>query len=88
MALPEPAPGLVLRYSYLWRRERDEGRHEGRKDRPCAIVVALRRADAAGTRVLVLPVTHDAPHDPDTAVELPPRVKRRLGLDDARSWVV
>jgi hypothetical protein len=36
----------------------------------------------------VLPVTHAPPRHPDDAVELPLPVKRRLGLDDARSWVV
>jgi hypothetical protein len=46
MALPEPAPGLVICYSYLWHDERRRGVDEGRKDRPCAIVVA--RIDEAG----------------------------------------
>ena len=88
MALPEPFPGLVLRYSYLWHRERAEGRLEGRKDRPCAIVIALRPGEAGRTRVVVLPITHSPPDDADLAVELPARVRRRLGLDDAASWVV
>ena len=38
MALPKPVPGLVIRYSYLWHREYLEGREDGQKDRPCAIV--------------------------------------------------
>jgi hypothetical protein len=41
--LPEPEPGLVIRYSNLWLREHREGREEGTKDRPCAIVLASRR---------------------------------------------
>jgi hypothetical protein len=36
----------------------------------------------------VLPVTHAPPADPALAVELPPATKRRLGLDDVRSWVM
>ena len=51
---PEPVPGLVIRYSYLWRREHLEGREEGRKDRPCAIVAAVRN-DAGALHVLALP---------------------------------
>src|SRR5438128_803990 len=39
-------------------------------------------------RVLVLPVTHTAPDYPELAIEIPPRVKERLRLDAARSWVV
>jgi len=88
VALPEPIPGLVLRYSYLWYREFLEGRDEGQKDRPCAIVAAIRTGDDGTPRVLVLPITHSPPDHTSLAVEIPPKVKARLGLDDARSWVV
>lgn len=88
MALPEPVPGLVIRYSYLWHSEHREGREEGQKDRPCAIVAAIHSDATGAKRVLVLPVTHSAPQDTKLAVEIPSRVKERLGLDAARSWVV
>lgn len=87
MSWPDPRPGLVIRYSYLWRREHDAGRDEGVKDRPCAIVVTLAEADD-DTMVYVLPITHSAPVDPTTAVEIPGATKARLGLNDARSWIV
>jgi hypothetical protein len=87
VAFPEPIPGLVIRYSYLWRREHLEGREEGQKDRPCAIVASIR-AEAGAQRVLVLPVTHAAPNADTAAIEIPEFVKRRLGLDDQRSWIV
>jgi hypothetical protein len=48
-------PGLVIRYSYLWHAEYLEGREEGKKDRPCAIVAAIRCDESGSTRVLVLP---------------------------------
>jgi len=38
--------------------------------------------------VLVLPITHTPPDHASLAVEIPARVKERLKLDDARSWVV
>ena len=41
MSWPEPRPGLVIRFSYLWKPEADAGRVEGVKDRPCAIVLAV-----------------------------------------------
>lgn len=88
MPLPEPVPGLIIRYSYLWYREHLEGREEGQKDRPCAIVASIRKDQAGDTRVLVLPITHTPPDHASLAVEIPPRVKERLKLDDARSWVV
>lgn len=87
MPLPDPELGLVISYAYLWRREHLAGQREGRKDRPCVIVMALDRGPA-GTIVTVVPVTHAAPKDPSVAMELPQAVKRHLGLDEARSWVM
>ena len=87
MSLPAPRPGLVIRYSYLWAREAEDGRDEGVKDRPCAIVlVVLDERDRQ--RVQVLPVTHSPPDDPRDALEIPQPVKARLGLDHERSWIV
>lgn len=87
MSWPIPRPGLVIRYSYLWEREAREGKEEGMKDRPCAIVLVMLR-DGDAQMVRVLPVTHAAPADPADALELPLATKRRLGLDSERSWVV
>ena len=87
MSWPTPRPGLVIRYSYLWKREHDAGREEGAKDRPCAIIVAVAGEDGDKT-VFVLPITHSAPDHSGDAVELPPATKARLGLDSGRSWVV
>jgi hypothetical protein len=52
VTLPRPQLGLVIRYSYLWLSEHREGREEGVKDRPCAVVLALVDADGE-TRVTV-----------------------------------
>lgn len=87
MSWPTPQPGLVVRYSYLWKREANAGREEGIKDRPCAVVVAIE-SQADHPRVIVLPITHSAPQPPDEGIELPHSTKVRLGLDDARSWVI
>jgi hypothetical protein len=87
VAFPAPVPGLVIRYSYLWASEHARGQEEGVKDRPCAIVLAT--ANEAGDQVVtVLPVSHTPPSNPLLAVEIPAAVKRRLKLDDERSWVV
>src|SRR5271166_6454366 len=61
MPIPNPEPGLVISYAYLWRHEHHAGREEGQKDRPSVIVLA---------------------------VEIPLPVKRHLGLDDDRSWII
>jgi hypothetical protein len=85
--IPPPAPGLIIRYSYLWLREHEAGRDEGEKDRPCALVLTIAQSDAQ-PRVTVLPITHTPPANPALAIELPPVTKRRLGLDHERSWIV
>ena len=87
MSFPLPVPGLVIRYSFLWREAAARGAEEGGKDRPCAVVLVSE--DQAGEQiVLALPVTHSPPASPEFAVEIPVETKRRLGLDDQRSWIV
>jgi hypothetical protein len=83
--------GLVISHSYLWKEEEERGQTEGRKDRPCAIILAVDHPDpnADGRKqVAVAPITHSPPHDPNVAVEIPVRVKEYLGLDSERSWVI
>lgn len=87
MTFPTPTPGLVIRYSYLWRSEHLRGQEEGVKDRPCAVLLAMTD-DEGEQKVIVLPVTHTPPNDAAHAVEIPAATKRRLGLDDERSWIV
>jgi hypothetical protein len=87
MPIPNPEPGLVISYSYLWHFQRQAGHEEGQKTRPSVIVLASTRADDA-TIVTVLPITHTRPQDLVSAVEIPMPVKRHLGLDDQPSWII
>lgn len=87
MTWRKPENGYVISYSYLWANESNAGREEGRKDRPCAIVLT-RHDDIKGTRVRVLPVTHLSPADGTPAIEIPAMTKARLGLDSKRSWII
>jgi hypothetical protein len=87
VAFPEPVPGLVIRYSYLWRREYERGQEEGVKDRPCAVVMVVT-GEQGEEIVTVVPVTHTPPTDSSLAVEIPYATKERLGLDADRSWVM
>ena len=59
MTLPEPKPGLVVRYDYLWTREAAAGREQG-KDRPACLVAASDSA-ARPRYVVLLPITHTPP---------------------------
>lgn len=58
MALPKPETGLVISYSYLWRHQSDTGQAEGVKDRPCVIVLAVKRNENGAPVVTVAPITH------------------------------
>lgn len=88
MSLPTPEPGLVIPYAYLWWHEHRKGQEEGRKVRPSVIVLAVQSPKGSTPRVTVAPITHTPPAKDGEAIELPPRVKQALGLDDDRSWIV
>jgi hypothetical protein len=87
VALPDPVPGLVIAYEFLWQREHERKRTEGAKARPCVIVVRIERENDR-LKVAVSPITHAPPDAQTPAIEIPARVKKHLGLDSERSWIV
>jgi hypothetical protein len=86
VAFPDPKPGLIVRYDYVWSHEAVAGRDQG-KDRPTCLIAA---SDSLTTPryVVLLPITHSPPNAGTEGVEIPARVKKALGLDDAPSWVI
>ena len=84
---PTPEAGDVLSYAYLWKHEDEAGQTEGLKDRPSVVVLAQQQAQS-GLRLIVAPVTHSPPERDGDAIEMPKAVKRDLGLDQERSWIV
>jgi hypothetical protein len=86
VALPEPKPGLVVRYDYLWTHEAATGRDQG-KDRPACIVAATDSL-VLPRYVVLLPMTRTPPTGDTVGIEVPANVKRAIGLDDAPSWVI
>jgi hypothetical protein len=85
---PTPVEGLVIRYDFLWQNEYQRGHMEGQKDRPCAIVIAVPEQNGAVERIIVAPITHAKPLEGVQAIEIPQKVKRHLGLDEERSWII
>ena len=83
----EPRPGLVIRYDFLWKEEQRSGREQGVKDRPCAIILVSRERDDGSREVVLCPLSHAPPRAGESAVEVPSKVARHLGLDDQRSWI-
>jgi hypothetical protein len=86
VALPEPKPGLIIRYDYLWRQEEAAGRDQG-KDRP-ACLVAATGSSTMPRFVVILPITHSPPTGDTVGIEIPPRVRQSIGLDQAPCWVI
>jgi len=70
MPIPTPEPGFGMSFTYLWHHEHEGGREEGEKDRPSVIVLAVGREAEGATVVTVLPITHNPPADPASAVEI------------------
>ena len=83
----EPKPGLVIRYDFLWKEEADKGYTDGRKDRPCTIIVATKLRDDGSRDVIVCPITHSPPMSGETAVAIPMNMARHLNLDDEQCWI-
>lgn len=84
MAIPDPSPGLVVRYDYLWSREQAVGRSQG-KDRPVCLIAA---SSTTPRFVVLLPITHSRPTGDTVGIEIPAKVRQSIGLDDAPSWVI
>ncbi len=86
MALPDPMPGLVVRYDYLWTHEAAAGRDQG-KTRPTCLIAATDPA-VVPRYVVLLPITHTPPAVDTVGIEMPTSVKQALGLDEPPSWVI
>ena len=85
MPIPDPEPGLVVRYDYLWARQSKRGGYG--KERPACLVASITPPNQPAF-VVLLPITHARPGADVAAVEIPATVRHRLGLDDAPSWIV
>jgi hypothetical protein len=86
VALPDPKPGLVVRYDYLWSHEAAAGRDQG-KSRPTCLVAASDSLTKP-RYVVLLPITHSPPDAGTIGIEIPTKVKRVIGLDDMPSWII
>ena len=82
-----PKPGEVINYSYLWEREYREGRDEGIKDRPVAVILVTQSADGLD-QIHVVPMTTTPPTGDQKAIEVPEAVRWQLGLSAERSWII
>ena len=83
-----PYAGCVLRYPYLWARQAGRGETEGRKSRPCAVILALKTGKGQ-TELRLCSITTQPPQKGTQAVEVPEIERRRAGLDGGVAlWVI
>ena len=87
MTIPDPVPGTVIRYEFLWSRERATGKLDAEKSRPSAVVLAIPRGESGALQTVVAPITHSPPTEPTASIEISATVCRSLGFDDGRHWI-
>jgi hypothetical protein len=85
--LPDLTIGLVVRYEYLWHR-RAGATDTADKDHPACVVATYRKQGRPEDFVVYLPISHTEPSGGEEGIELPDDVKRKIGLDSARQWVL
>ncbi|MGB3335846.1 MAG: plasmid maintenance toxin (PemK-like) [Devosia sp.] len=86
MKIPSVPPvGHVIAYEYLWASQADL-REDGGKVYPCAVVMAV---DTEGPHSIayVLGISHSPPQKGQRAIEVPPKLKKHLRLDQKPSWI-
>jgi len=92
LPLPVPKLGLVVCYGFVWAGAGRRSPPDAGKDRPCLIVdlepvEAPAPAGRSVLRVTYLPISHVAPRSGETAIPVPGRVGRHLGLTFERSYL-
>ncbi len=85
MNYPEPVPGLVIRFNYLWDVDNQKGLSSSDKERPCAIVLYTKKTN----KTLVVPISHSYPEvgEENDSLEIPAEICAEIGLDKDRNWV-
>jgi hypothetical protein len=86
MKVPSAPPvGFVIAYEFLWESQAGD-REDGAKTYPAGVVMA-RKVEASATIAYVLGISHRQPQPGERALQLPPKLKRYLGLDEEPSWI-
>lgn len=88
MSVPNPVPGLVIGYEFLFRTDKEKGRENAAKPHPCAIIIVNKEIDER-TRVTVLAISHLPPRKSDEKFYLPlsPQECADAGLDAMPQWI-
>ena len=89
MAIETPPRGSVIVYPYLWLRQAASGETEGRKDRPCCLLLSVEDAKTHEHHLMLLAISSQPPTLDQAAIEIPATERRRAGLSRYPSaWIV
>jgi hypothetical protein len=81
----KPPVGHLIAYAYLWQSQSNT-REDGSKTYPTAVVMA--REDIGSVPLAyVLGISHKPPMAEERALEVPPKLKRYLGMDAKPTWI-
>ncbi len=84
---PEPQPGQIIRFDYLWKREEERGAMQGMKDRPCVVLAKTTCEHTGAEAVIVCPITHSPPYEDQECVRISKKDSRQMGLSKSEQWV-
>lgn len=82
---PRPPIGHVVAYEYLWASKAGR-REDGEKTYPTALILA-RKDDFGFVLTYALGISHMQPRAGQRALEVPAKLRRRIGLDAERQWI-
>jgi hypothetical protein len=87
MPLPEPLPGLVIGFDFLFREEAAAGQENASRPHPCAIILVT--TEGPRRRVRVLAISHAPPSASQARhyLQLTPAECRQMGLDSGNHWI-
>lgn len=87
MTLPDPVPGLVVGYDFLFREQAESGMENASKPHPAAIVLVVE--NEGRTRTGLVAISHSAPSRENAAfyMKLRPDECREIGLDAGDHWI-
>lgn len=80
--------GDVIWYPYLWTWQAERGESEGRKNRPCCMMVSRVDRKTRKTLLFLFAISSQPPTQAGSAIEVPALERRRAGLHDLKqAWV-
>jgi hypothetical protein len=89
MAIELPPRGSVVTYPYLWLRQSLAGETEGRKERPCCLLLAIETPATQEHHLMLLAISSQKPSPDQEAIEVPAIERRRAGLSRyPGAWIV